>query len=307
MYNKFRSKFFIYLLLLITTFFYITLQGPLNLKNDIILANADSINIILDNLNYEKLPAHTRSTSNLKIIENKNMNLNGLDSLNISGSQQFSKINLDLILKFINTSLPIINVDLREESHGFVNGLPISFMNKNNSANKGLSTEQIILKENTDLNNIKLNTPLTFYNHPNITITPTEVETENKLVNDKSLGYIRIPVTDGTLPNDEMVDYFIKSIKQSPKNSWFHFHCKEGAGRTTTFMIMYDMMKNYKVATANEIINRQISLANFDANEIKDLTSARRLGFWQKFYEYCEKNGDNFTNTYSDFIKSLPT
>lgn len=307
MYNKFRSKFFIYLLLLITTLFYITLQGPLNLKNDIIPANADSINIILDNLNYEKLPAHTRTTSNLKIIENKNMNLNGLDNLNISGSQQFSKVNLDLILNFINTPLPIINVDLREESHGFANGLPISFMNKNNDANKGLSTEQVLLKEDNDLKSIKLNTPLTFYNHPNITITPTEVETENKLVNNKSLGYIRIPVTDGTLPNDDIADYFIKSIKQSPTNSWFHFHCKEGIGRTTTFMIMYDMMKNYKVATANEIINRQISLANFDANEIKDLTSARRLGFWQKFYEYCEKNGDNFTNTYSDFIKSLST
>ena len=72
-------------------------------------------------------------------------------------------------------------------------------------------------------------------------------------------------------------------------------------------MIMYDMMKNYKVATANEIIDRQISLVNFDAHDIKDLTSARRIAFWQNFYEYCEKNGDNFKTTYSDFIKLQPT
>ena len=307
MYKKFKSKLFIYLLLLITILFYITLQFPLILKNDLVLANTDSINIILDNLNYDKLPTHLRSTSDLKILANKNINLNGLDKLNISGSQQFSKFNIDLILNFINTSLPITDVDLRQESHGFVNGLPISFANKDNNANKGLSLDKILLKEDTDLKSIKLKNPLTFYNHPDMTITPTEVETESKLAKDKSLSYIRVAVTDGAFPTDEMVDYFIKSVQQAPKNAWFHFHCKEGIGRTTTFMIMYDMMKNYKVATANEIINRQISLANFDANEIKDLTSARRLDFWQKFYEYCEKNGDNFTNTYSDFIKSLPT
>ena len=131
------------------------------------------------------------ATSNLKILKNKNININGLDNLNISGSQQFSKFNIDLILDFINTSLPIIDVDLRQESHGFVNGLPISFTNKNNNANKGLSTDLVLSKEKLALNSINLNIPLTFYNHPNMTITPTEVETENKLAKDKSLSYIR--------------------------------------------------------------------------------------------------------------------
>jgi len=304
MYKKFGSKFFIYLLLLLAIFFYITLQCPIIQKNDLVLANTDSVNIVLDNLNYDKLPAHLRSTLNLKILDNKNININGLDKLNISGSQQFSKFNIDLILNFINTSLPITDIDLRQESHGFVNGLPISFENKDNDSNKGLSKEQVLLKEDTDLKSIKLKNPLTFYNHPDITVTPTEVESESKLAKDKSLSYIRIPVTDGTLPTDDIVDYFIEIAQHTTKNTWFHFHCKEGVGRTTTFMIMYDMMKNYKVATATEIIDRQISLVDFDEHAIQDLTSSRRMAFWQKFYEYCKKNGDSFKTTYSDFIKS---
>lgn len=307
MYKKFKSKFYISLLLLITVLFSVNLQGQVPLKNNLTLNNTDPINLILDNLSYERIPDHFRTTCNLKILENKNMNINGLDTLNISGSQQFSKFNIDILLKYINTSLPIVDVDLREESHGFVNGLPISWTNKNDSANKGLSRNQVLLKEKKDLKSIKLKTPLTFYNHPDITINPNEVENESKLAKDKSLSYIRITVTDGALPSNEMVDYFIKSVKHSPKNAWFHFHCKEGIGRTTTFMIMYDMMKNYKVATSKEIIDRQISLVNFSENDIKHLYSDRRIAFWQSFYDYCEKNGDDFKTTYNDFTKSLTT
>ena len=35
-----------------------------------------------------------------------------------------------------------------------------------------------------------------------------------------------------------MVDYFIDFVENQPENTWLHFHCKAGAGRTTTFMIM---------------------------------------------------------------------
>ena len=41
------------------------------------------------------------------------------------------------------------------------------------------------------------------------------------------------------------------------KTLGYHFHCKEGIGRTTTFMIMYDIMKNYKEVSLNDIIKRQ--------------------------------------------------
>ena len=135
-------------------------------------------------------------------------------------------------------------MDLRQESHGFINGFPVSWADLKNNANIGLTKEQVLLDENNKLKSIKLNIPITFYNHANITIVPTKVQNENQLVNSKSLSYNRITVSDGEIPTDDMVDYFVELVKSQPENSWLHFHCKEGIGRTTTFMIMYDMIKN---------------------------------------------------------------
>ncbi len=305
MYKKLKIKLYISFFILITIFSSLTVNGQASIASDK-NANkdaADSVHLVIDNLNYEKLPSHFRTTSNISILENKNLNTKGLKDLNISGSQQFSKLNIDIVKKSINTTLPIIDIDLRQESHGFANGLPISWANYHDNSNKGLSRDEVLLKEKKDLQSIKLNKPLTFYNHPEITINPTNVENESKLAKDNSLGYIRVTVTDGALPTPDMVDFFIKNVLSSPKNSWFHFHCKEGIGRTTTFMIMYDMMRNYKYATAEEIIDRQISLVTFTEKNIEGLHSDKRLTFFNKFYEYCKENGDDFKTTYSEYLK----
>ena len=249
------------------------------------------LNLVLDSQNYYDMPKHFRkSTSQLNTLGNENLNLKGLDTLNISGSHQFSEYNLPLIINSIGTSLPITVVDLRQESHGFINGFPVSFANAKNDANIGLTMEQVLQNEYIKLNSIKLNMPITFYNHKNITIVPTRVEDENHLVNSKSLSYIRIPVTDGKIPTDDMVDYFVKLVTLQPINTWLHFHCKQGIGRTTTFMIMYDMMKNSREVTANDIINRQLLLANFDESHIKSFNNNESVNFLFDFYKYCKEN-----------------
>lgn len=96
-----------------------------------------------------------------------------------------------------------------------------------------------------------------------------------------------------------MVDYFIELIKGESSNSWLHFHCKAGIRRTTTFMIMYDMIKNYKDVSAEEIINSQLALANFNETKAKDFYSKERAEFLNHFYEYCKANGDYFTVKWS--------
>jgi len=102
-----------------------------------------------------------------------------------------------------------------------------------------------------------------------------------------------------------MVDYFVASIKAQPENSWLHFHCKHGVGRTDTFMIMYDMMKNYKIASADDIINRQLQLAKFDEKTIKSFYNDERIGFLKKFYDYCKVNGDSFSVKWSEWKKTF--
>jgi hypothetical protein len=296
-----KLKVPILLTLLISIF--LSLLVRTNISAEIIDNN---VHIVLDSLDhYDIFPKDFRKTTDLTIIkDNKNLNLSGLDKLNISGSQQFSEYNLPLLIKGIDTSLPITVVDLRQESHGFINGLPVSWTDSKNNANVGLTREQVLLDEANKLKSIKLYEPITFYNNPKETIVPTKIQNEEELVNSKGLSYNRITVRDGGIPTDDMVDYFIEFIMAQPQNSWLHFHCKAGFGRTTTYMIMYDMTKNYKEVSAEEIIKRQLGLANFNENTIQSFYNNERISFLNKFYEYCKANGDSLKIKWSEWKKT---
>ncbi len=185
--------------------------------------------------------------------------------------------------------------------------MPVSWANKKNNANIDLTKAEVLQDENNRLNSIKLNSPISFYNHPDKTITPTKVENEEKLVNHNSLSYVRVPVTDTKLPTDDMVDYFVDVVKSNPKDTWYHFHCKQGIGRTTTFMIMYDMMRNGKEVSADDIIKRQLLLADFDEKHMKSFYNNERHDFLQNFHKYVKENGYNFNIKWSDWKKTLNT
>lgn len=265
--------------------------------------NFDNVNLIIDNKNIETLPDHFRKTTDLSLMNMKFINLEGMNNLNISGSQQFSPSNIDLILKNIDTKLPFIVVDLRQESHGFINCLPVSYENEHNNANSGLSISKVLIKEKHNLSKIKLGKQLSFYND-DCTIIPTIVQNERNICSKKSLGYIRITATDEIPPSPQDIDYFIEMIKKRPKQCWYHFHCKEGIGRTTSFMIFYDMMKNYDKVSENDLILRQIAIApNFSDDDIKDLSSERRIKLFHLFYEYCSKYGKDFSVSFSKYLK----
>ena len=131
---------------------------PINALSDVI--------IIQDSDSSISLPSHFRKTSDIsKISTLKSLNTKGLEQLNISGSGQFTTTNLQLLIENIDTHLPIIDIDLREESHGFIDDTAISFANSNNNANISLTLNEVIEKENKDLSSIKLNEPLTLFNN----------------------------------------------------------------------------------------------------------------------------------------------
>lgn len=84
-----------------------------------------------------------RKTTNLIGLKD-NINMKDLDKLNVSASQQFSEYNFSLLLEAIRTSLSITVVDLRQESHGFINEFAVSWMSSKNDANKGLTRNQVL-------------------------------------------------------------------------------------------------------------------------------------------------------------------
>lgn len=305
MYKKFIASFCILLILTLTP------SPPPASNTETAAASVTSVtpagtNLVLDTTKYDVMPKNFRKSSDLiNIGSGQNLNFTGLSSLNASGSSQFSGENLSLLIDAIATPMHIVDIDLRQESHGFINGLPVSWANEKNDANIGMSFGQVLKDESSKLRSIKLGVPLSFYNHPQISVVPKKVENESRLAGSKGLSYVRIPVTDGKIPTDDMVDCFVSLIKALPTDTWLHFHCKEGVGRTTTFMIMYDMMRNYKNVSADDIINRQLLLDNFDESGIKSFENQERLTFLKSFYEYCKQNGDSFDIKWS-YWKNSP-
>ncbi len=269
-------------------FLFISMAYPINALSD--------VHIIQDTYNSAQLPQNFRKTTDISAADClHSLNIKGLDKLNISGSGQFTQYSLPLIIKALPDNIPIIDIDLREESHGFINGTAISFANSKNNANAGLTLSEVIDKENCDLSSIKINKRLTLCNTKK-SIKPKTVQNENTFVKAENISYLRIPVTDGNLPNDTMVEYFIDFVKKQPENTWIHFHCKAGVGRTITFMIMYDIIKNCNEVSLNDIIARQLLLYNASINNSLDFFVGRRYEFLKKFYDKCRHDEFNISS-----------
>ena len=259
----------------------------------------------IDSKKEDEMPKRFRKTTDTIKEDDDLPNLTGFSSLNESGSAQFTTKNIGLMKKAIDT-MPIFIVDLREESHGFINHFAVSWLGEDgkNKGNKGLSKEEVLKNESKRLNSIKLNKPITIKNKE---IIPTEVQSEKELVEKNKMFYVRIPVTDNERPSDEMVDYFIKLVKKLPKDSWVHFHCKAGIGRTTTFMVMYDIMKNAKQVNLEDIMERQVLIGgkNLLKSSYKPGShSSERSEFIKNFYKYAKENKDGFNTSWSQWMKN---
>lgn len=258
----------------------------------------------IDSKREDEMPKRFRKTTDTIKEDDDLPNLTGFSSLNESGSAQFTTKNIGLMKKAIG-NMPIFIVDLREESHGFINHFAVSWLGEDgkNKGNKGLTKEEVLKNEAKRLNSIKLKEPITIKNKE---IIPTKVQNEKELVEKNKMFYVRIPVTDNERPSDEMVDYFIKLVRKLPKDSWVHFHCKAGIGRTTTFMVMYDIMKNGKQVSLEDIMERQVLIGG--KNLLKPSYkpgsySSERSEFIKDFYEYVKENKDGFNTNWSQWVK----
>ncbi|MGG7176719.1 fused DSP-PTPase phosphatase/NAD kinase-like protein [Clostridium paraputrificum] len=264
-------------------------------------AKSDSeVYLSLDSKNENILPVNFRKTTELSKLNGTKVNLTGLSDLNISGSSQFTALSFLKLKEDIKTKLPFVDIDLRQESHGFINGNAVSWVGYGNKANIGLSLEEAIQKENAQLSNIPFGKSISLDNGK-YNLVPTVVENEEKLITPNNTKYLRLAVTDGNRPTDDIVDMFVNYATTQAKGKWLHFHCKAGEGRTTTFMTLYDMLNNSKNVSLEDIVNRQFILGGI--NLLKAGDESKRVDFIKNFYTYTKENDDNFKTTWSQWIK----
>lgn len=281
----------------------------------------ETITLILDMENIETLPEHFRSSSDALHFSPNPPNNEGLTNLKASGCAQFSKKALNAILQRLGSPSRCTVVDLRQESHGFLNGAAISWFALKDRANRNKSLEQIISDETMRLHELRNEHEVTVYR-----ITKKNADggiasadpllfkvegsaSEEEITLQSQLDYIRIPVADHARPSDDVVERFIAFVKELPKDTWLHFHCETGEGRTTTFMIMYDMMRNSQHVSLSDIINRQWLLGGFNMMVLPTLDdwkfdlAIERILFLKTFYQYCKENQGSFKQSWQTYLQ----
>ena len=250
-------------------------------------------------------PQGVNMPRNLRIAQQEkgksSLNFQGLNNLKASGSGQFSEKNFNEMMRHLPiNSQRLVVFDLREESHGFINGNPVSWTDGNYNYGNLHRTRSEIESDEYQRLRLALRTRKIIINHAQ---EPTKLEvhtikTERSFVEGSGATYIRLPVTDHNRPTNAVIDQFVEVIKSLPSDQWLHFHCKAGKGRTTTFLTLLDIMKNAHQTSLNDILVRQQFIGGINLNEIqskigeKKRAAQARLEVIQKFYLYCRQIPD---------------
>lgn len=236
----------------------------------------------------------------------------GLAEMAFSGSAQFSREGWQRLREKLE-GRDIVVVDLRQESHGFVNGeIPVSWRGEHNTANMGLTPEEIEEDEQGRLQAITRGgiTAISFDDpsRPSTVIEVTSAWAERGMVEADGQRYVRVPVTDHRRPESEEVERFLTLVRELPEGAWVHFHCQAGLGRTTLFMAMLDMLMNANEVSFDDILTRQQSLGGIDLRDVGSPRSWQhkyyscRLDFLRLFYEYAQKTGGDDSPTWAEWM-----
>lgn len=286
-------------------------------------ADADSPVLIwdVDRKLAAVLPRNFRTTDDrLKANRGQKIPTNvGLSSLCASGSGEFTTDGLKLLLE--RTRGPVTVFDLRQETHIFVNGLPISWFATNDWANVGRTHNEIEADEAARVKALKPGSEIVV--HPGAVIkkpgaiptvpenvTVEHASTERHLVEADHAAYVRLTVTDHARPLDEEADRFILAVRTLPENGWAHFHCEAGRGRTTTFMVLYDMLRNATRVSLEDIARRQ-QLIGYDYDVLRPADPGSwkapytddRTAFVRAFYDYARANPGGSPQLWSEWLK----
>ncbi|MBW8309022.1 MAG: hypothetical protein K0M45_05220 [Candidatus Paracaedibacteraceae bacterium] len=274
--------------------------------NDYIMAPYD---IIFDSTQGAVMPRMYRSPIFFKNASHQKFDLSGFNDLQISGSAQYSWLELKELVAHIhkNHKIPhhkIYIFDFREEPHAFINNAAVSWFYGPLPVQQNKSSIEVIDSELKRINQVRA-FPNVFINTieksadgmpsgKETGVYPVEVVMrEQEAVKSLGVNYVRLPVTDHFRPEERDVDDFVAIIKELPAGAWLHFKCRGGKGRTTTFMTIFDIIQNPNVKFA-EILARQKAIGGTDFATIrpklgqawKQRYANERAKLIQIFYEY---------------------
>ena len=234
-----------------------------------------------------------------------------LDELHVSASGQptFSQLKnlFDELKKHAPNDKKIYLVDLRQETHGFADEYPVSWYVLKNRANVDKNFSEIEIDERQRLANLRGQRttflPLGKYDTEHfqaVTFAPTVTLTEKQAAESVGFRYARFYALDMTFPAPEVVEDFINFSAQIDSDSWLHFHCQAGQGRTTNFIVMFDILKHPDLPL-EDIVQRQFLLGGAHISDNAEYKKNIQL-----FYKYVHELNDGTTSkTWGAWLKQV--
>jgi len=286
----------------------------------------------LQNISQTDMPARFRTM--LDHLADHNM-MRGLEKCNASGSGEFFAEDLLPLIAALRKAgnegehSSIAIVDLRRESHCFVNGWPYFWYARPQGPdyvydqyNAGKTAQEIEKDELVRIQKLLSDGIVTAY-YPvegETTVSPMDITrqkqfmvqravTEKHIVEKHGLHYCRLPIVDRHAPTVQEVDDVLNFFKNN-QFSWLHFHCNAGKGRTTTALFMLDAFHNAKDVDFEILVQRQYLLGGIDLAMTEQLTPwetewyKENLATCKNFYRYCVENTDAYETSYSAWLKN---
>lgn len=203
-----------------------------------------AIVLVFDYFDSFNVPRFRRSDDSFKPVDIA-PSREGLDDLHVSGSKRPSPQGLKVLLG--DKGMPVYIFDLQCEGHYYLNGSPQAWYGYRWDEQVGGDARSLLIKH------YARRLIYTGKLYP----TVEDAEDEKEAMAKVGFNYLMIPVSRGTIPTASQVDTFIESLDALPQPSWVHFHCYNGAGRTSIAMIMFDTLRNGKNLPIEEIALRQ--------------------------------------------------
>jgi rhodanese-related sulfurtransferase len=200
--------------------------------------------------------------------------------INAISSAQFSEDELQkLRQKYPNEKIVI--VDLRQESHGFINGKPVSWrsyfekINQNKEISEILSDEKLHLDAAKKDHEIVINEVVKrdkesgwYEDVAPKNVTVNQAISEKDLAQKNGFEYQRFSIRDFDIPEAKEFSRMINFIKNLSEDKKIYVHCAGGRGRTAMFLVILDIIKNGKKVELEEIFKRQNKLGGARLDEI---------------------------------------
>lgn len=258
-----------------------TLLKKISLKK-IIFGGIGTFVLVLFFLFFDAFYGRNFRSMEDKISPIQTVDLRGLQDIRASGGSPTCFISLKWKLRHIDG--PIIIVDAMSEYHGFIKSIPTAFLGYHKPAKLKHLARRFLLTGSTGM-------------HPELVIS--EKEEAKKY----DLDYKKVNVSSTFISSDEDIDNIIAFYDSIPENTWLHFHCSHGKGRTSLMLVMLDTMKNAPQISLKDIVKRQHLLGSEDLfnTEVWEngtytkMQLENRKEFVEKFYQFiCQRKAGGF-------------